>query len=175
MSLTVIARRTEVLFSAYEGYLEKITDMDFQQQPAPGAWSYAEVFSHVYTANQACFMAIENCIKDKAEVTTQKASLPGRIILWTGIFPPVKIKAPKRIAAMVQKITKEDAARHLQQLRDMLQRLLPDIPKAAPNQKAVHPRMGYFDAKQWLRFIEIHTRHHLKQLQRIEKSLKTSR
>lgn len=175
MRVSAIARRTEILFSQYETYLERIAPDDFQRQPVPGEWSYAEVYSHIYTANHACFMALENCIKGKAEVTSLKATLPGRIILFIGLFPPVKIKAPARIAAMVQKIDREDALRQLQQMREMLQKVLPGIPAAAPNQKASHPRMGYFDARQWLRFIEIHTRHHLKQLQRIEKGLKTSR
>ena len=175
MSITATARRTEALFVRYQTFLDQIGENDFQRNPAAGIWSYAEVYSHIFTANQACFMAIGNCINGKAEATNEKARRSGRIILFLGIFPPVKIKAPKRIAEMVQKIDREEAKKQLQQLQDMLRKVLPGIADADSGQKAKHPFLGYFDARQWLRFIEIHTRHHLKQLVRIEKALKNSR
>ena len=174
MSTTAISRRIEALFRRYETLLDQLSESDFQRNPAEGIWSYSEVYSHVFTANQACFMAIGNCINGKAEETVEKAKRSGRLILFLGIFPPVKIKAPKRIAEMVQQIDKTEAQKQMQQLQDMLQKVLPGIAGAPVSQKAKHPFMGYFDARQWLRFIEIHTRHHLKQLGRIEKALKTS-
>ena len=70
---------------------------------------------------------------------------------------------------------KKEAMRFLQEIekfKENLSKLLPEITTASSSQKAKHPRMGLFNAKQWLRFIEIHTRHHEKQLYRIEAALK---
>jgi hypothetical protein len=52
-----------------------------------------------------------------------------------------------------------------------LAKTLPLIAHANSKIKTKHPRLGYLNAKQWLRFIEIHLHHHLKQLNRIENSL----
>ena len=174
MSINRIAKRTEKILLVYEKFLDKIAEKDFQTNPKPGVWSYAEVYSHIFSANQACLMAIDNCMNGKAEETSEKASISGRLILFVGLFPPVKIKAPARIAAMVQKISKEEAARQVQQFRVNFQKKLPYIAGASATQKARHPRLGFFDAKQWLRFIEIHTLHHKKQLYRIQSALKKS-
>lgn len=174
MNIKNIARRTENILSTYEEFLGTIAEKDFQTNPQAGVWSYSEVYSHIFTANQACFMAIENCIDGKAEQTEEKAKISGRVILFLGLFPPVKIKAPKRIAEMVQKIDKASAQKYLQHQREMLARVLPHVAQAPANQKAKHPFMGFFDARQWLRFIEIHTRHHEKQLYRIQSAFKKS-
>jgi len=48
----------------------------------------------------------------------------------------------------------------------------PKVKNANPKIKTKHPVIGYLNAKQWLRFIEIHLNHHLKQLKRIENSFK---
>jgi len=45
------------------------------------------------------------------------------------------------------------------------------VSQASKSQKAKHPRLGLLHARQWLRFIEIHTKHHEKQLYRIQKQL----
>jgi hypothetical protein len=39
--------------------------------------------------------------------------------------------------------------------------------------KSRHPGLGYFNAGEWLRFIEMHMRHHLRQKERIDAFLKT--
>jgi hypothetical protein len=42
--------------------------------------------------------------------------------------------------------------------------------RAQANVKTPHPKLGYLNANQWLRFIEIHLKHHYQQLKRVEKS-----
>lgn len=172
MSIVKIAKQVERVLDRYQGFLNEVSESDFQLKPAEGMWSYAEVYSHIFSANHACLIAIQNCIQAKAIESKEPATFWGRLILFFGIFPPVKIKAPERIAAMVQNISKQEAQQQLQKFRDNLAKLLPEIAHASPTQKAKHPRMGLFNAKQWLRFIEIHTYHHEKQLYRIQAALK---
>lgn len=171
MSLVSIARRTEQILARYEAFLTIISEAQFQQNPAPGVWCYAEVYSHINTVNQACFMAIDNCIKGTATQSGKRIHPAAWLILLLGKFPPVKIKAPARIAAMVQKPSKEEAQQGINQTKAHLKALLSNIGEASLSQKAPHPRLGLLNAPQWLRFIEIHTHHHEKQLHRITKQL----
>ncbi len=172
MSIHKSYRNIEKMLDRYQLFLDKVDETEFQVNPEPGVWSYAEVYSHIFSANYACLIAIQNCVQGKGIESKEQASLAGRIILFLGVFPPVKIKAPERIAAMVKKINKAQAKQEMEKFKENLSKLLPEITTASSSQKAKHPRMGLFNAKQWLRFIEIHTRHHEKQLYRIEAALK---
>lgn len=170
-----MADRTLKILDRYEQFLNQVAESDFQLNPVEGVWSYSEVYSHIFTANHACLIAIQNCIQGKSIDSKEPASIAGRLILFFGIFPPVKIKAPERIAAMVKKISKEEAQVQVQKFRENLIELLPKMEQASPTQKAKHPRMGLFNVRQWLRFIEIHSLHHEKQLYRVKGMLKKSR
>ena len=72
---------------------------------------------------------------------------------------------------MVQKPNKKEALDAIQKSKEKIKAILPKIAGAAPSQKAPHPKLGLLNARQWLRFIEIHTRHHEKQLYRIKADL----
>jgi len=72
---------------------------------------------------------------------------------------------------MVKKITPAEAQELMHRFSLRLQELVPQVSQASPNQKAKHPRLGLLHARQWLRFVEIHTKHHQKQLIRIQKAL----
>ncbi|MEY3678346.1 MAG: hypothetical protein RI924_487 [Bacteroidota bacterium] len=171
MSNEKLSHQTLSLMDQFEQFLNQMSEEEFQRSPVAGGWSYSEVYSHIFSANHACLLAIQHCIQGKGIESSEKASFVGRLILFFGVFPPVKIKAPERIAAMVKKISKVEALDQVQKFRENLQALVPQIAQASPTQKAKHPRMGLFTAPQWLSFIQIHTKHHLKQLYRIQAAL----
>ena len=157
------------LTEAYRTILSTIDDAQFQLTPSIGGWSYSEVYSHIFDASYLSLQAMENCIDGKGE----KHSTPfiAKVILFLGFLPPwKKIKVPKKMESRVKKITKMEAE---EMIRRFSQQLEPDykrLGKARSDIKIPHPRLGYLNARQWLRFIEIHLKHHLKQLKRIENS-----
>jgi hypothetical protein len=79
---------------------------------------------------------------------------------------------PKRLADRVKKINLMAAQQFITDFELQLIKLQATVDQANPKIKVKHPRLGYLNAKQWLRFIEIHLNHHLKQLARIENSFK---
>jgi hypothetical protein len=171
MSINQTASRIEKSTARYEAFLTTLSDADFQRNPADGVWSYAEVYSHIFEANLISLLALEKCVKGTAEEDKSSLHPAVWLILFLGKFPPGKIKAPARIADMVKKITPAEAQQLMHRFRQRLQELVPQVSQASPNQKAKHPRLGLLNARQWLRFIEIHTKHHEKQLYRIQKQL----
>ena len=154
----------------YSNFLNTLSEEDFQKSPESGGWSYSEVYSHIFQSNLGSLIAAEKCINGTGERTRKGTQWVARAILFFGYFPPVKIKAPARIAAMVSKIDKEQARNLIVKFKSRLSDISPGIEKTSPDIKIMHPRLGLLNARQWFRFIEIHSRHHQKQLERIGKN-----
>lgn len=155
----------------YENLLHELTEENFTRNPPDGSWSYSETYSHIFTSGILSFSAIQTCIDAKGIEDKKALSLPVRLILFLGTFPPGRIKAPQKIAALVKKISKKEAEELIQKFKSKLDEVHEQMHLADLNQKVAHPRLGLLNAPQWLRFIEIHTLHHVKQLRRIKKSL----
>ncbi|MBS1501197.1 MAG: DinB family protein, partial [Bacteroidetes bacterium] len=100
-------------------------------------------------------------------------SIIGFFVLTFNRFPPFRVKMPKPLAAAnpVKKISKEEARNLLVKCRRRINEVAAFIPKSSGRCRIKHPRLGMLNARQWFRFILIHSKHHLKQLDRIEKSI----
>ena len=154
----------------YRKQLDTIPDEQFDVTPVIGGWSYAEVYCHILQANLGSSIAIEKCCRKTAEATSKGPNWLGRLMILIGRFPPVKVKAPPSQAAKVVLITKEEARNQLIKLRKRLDEVVPLVKVAPKHYKIKHPSLGMFNAAQWLKFIRIHSLHHLKQLKRIKNS-----
>lgn len=158
------------IVNAYKVKLANQSEDNFTLTPPIGGWSYSEVYSHIFDASLLSLMAMSNCIKGEGEVKSTHFAV--KMILFFGSFPPnKKYIVPKRLAERVKKINLMAAKQFITDFELQLLQALPLIKNADPKIKTKHPRLGYLNAKQWLRFIEIHLNHHLKQLNRIENSL----
>lgn len=155
----------------YENLLNEVSEDVFIKNPPDGSWSYSETFSHIFTSGLLSLSAVQSCLDGKAIENKKPIFWTARMILFFGSFPPGKIKAPKRIAALVKKISKKEAEELLLKFKAKLNEIQEQIHLADSKQKVEHPRLGFLNAKQWIRFIEIHTIHHTKQLNRIKRSL----
>jgi len=171
MSINQTASQIVQATARYEAFLATLSAADFQRNPADGVWSYAEVYSHIFVANLSSLLVLKKCIEGTAEENNKPTHFAVWLILFLGKFPPGKIKAPARIAAMVKKINPAEAQQLMRNFSQGLQELVPQVSEASSSQKSKHPRLGLLNARQWLRFVEIHTKHHEKQLYRIQKQL----
>ncbi|MBC6110602.1 DinB family protein [Pedobacter fastidiosus] len=161
------------IVDAYKAKLSSYSDNIFQDIPPINGWSYSEVYSHIFDSSLLSLMALENSARDKGE--NQPTHFAVKLILFFGSLPPAKkYKVPKRLAERVKKISKTEAMDFILEFEEALDQVYPLVPGAKTNSKTKHPRLGYLNAKQWLRFTEIHLKHHLKQLVRIEKSFQQS-
>ena len=160
------------IVGAYKSKLSTYPDTNFHQTPPILGWSYSEVYSHIFDASLLSLIALENSAKGKGE--DKPTHFIVKLILFFGTFPPAKkYKVPKRLIERVKKISKIEATDFINQFEKELDIAFPSISSAKKNSKTKHPRLGYLNAEQWLRFIEIHLKHHLKQLNRIENSFKS--
>ncbi|MFA6946860.1 MAG: DinB family protein, partial [Pedobacter sp.] len=155
----------------YDDLLATLSDEEFIVSPSDGGWSYSETYSHIFQSNLFSLHAVEKCIVGTGIYNRKTIHWLAWIILFAGRFPPVKIKAPAKIAAMVSKVSREDTRNLIVKFRMRLGDIKSKIKKADPHQKMKHPRLGLLNAKQWFRFIEVHTIHHTRQLKRIGRIL----
>ncbi|KLT64073.1 DinB family protein [Pedobacter sp. BMA] len=159
------------IVKAYKAKLSSYPEDIFQLTPPIDGWSYSEVYSHIFDSSLLSLIALENCIKGKGE--DKPTHFAVKVILFFGAFPPAqKYKVPKRLIDRVKKISKTEALDFILEFEKALEHAYPNVSKANKHIKTPHPRLGYLNAKQWFRFIEIHLKHHLKQLNRIEQSFK---
>lgn len=155
--------------AAYKARLDTFSEEIFQQTPPSGSWSFSEVYFHIFDASILALQTIEDCIKGNGK--RKPTAFVVKMILFFGSLPPgKKYQAPKRLAERLKKISKTEASELIDQFILQLDDELGNIKKADRSIKTLHPGMGYLNACQWLRFAEIHLKHHFKQLKRIEKS-----
>ena len=84
-------------------------------------------------------------------------SLPKLLVMTTGYIPRKKAKAPKFTIPTNENFL-ENIDNYLNSVRENLQMI-----KNLPSQSYIeHPYFGHLDVKQTLKFLKIHTQHHLK-------------
>lgn len=171
MNISSVKVSINKIVDAYFDQLAGFDEEIFQQTPPINGWSYSEVYSHIFDSSILSLTAIENCIQNKGE--NKPTAFIVKLILFFGSFPPAqKYKVPTKLLSRVKKITNEEAIALIKEFKFNFDRIYPLIDNTNNNIKIKHPRLGYLNAKQWFRFIEIHLNHHLKQLNRINKSFK---
>ncbi|MES3016310.1 MAG: DinB family protein [Bacteroidota bacterium] len=158
----------------YEILLQDVSEELFTKSPPEGGWSYSETFSHIFQSNLASLIAVEKCFLKTGILDEKRINWKVWMILFLGRLPPGKFQAPERLASMVKILSKEEAANLIVKFKKRLSELKDKVEKADKYQKIKHPRLGLLNAKQWWRFIEIHTIHHTHQLKRIRSGHKVA-
>jgi hypothetical protein len=158
----------------YERLLDSVSEDVFTATPPMGGWSYAEVYTHIFTTNIVCIAAIDKCIQGKATESSTPLHFLVRMVFLFGRFPRGN-KVPDRFKENVTKATRDEARALIVDFKDKLEAITPATPGASKTQRQKHPRMGMLDAVKWYEFIDIHTRHHKRQLDRISRSFARSR
>jgi len=169
MSIQADKKTIENTLLVYRQKLDEIPDDLFNTTPPGGGWSYGEVYSHIMQATLASFMAVDKCSNGTGKTITKPAGWLARFILFLGVFPGIRFKAPASIAGMTANISKEEARNLIIKVKKRLDEIVPPVAASSQYCKIKHPRFGMLNARQWLRFIGIHLGHHIKQLNRISK------
>lgn len=170
MSISSDQRKIKKSLDFYEEYLKTLNDEVFLYSPDAETWSFSEIYSHVLWVAASSLIAIEQCLNKTATIKSNPVNWKVRLILFLGILPGRNLKAPEIAISNVKKISKEDALNKLIGLKKRLD-LVSSFKKYDEKYKVKHPILGWLDAKLWLRFILVHTKHHIKQLSRLEKRL----
>ncbi|HYH57573.1 MAG TPA: DinB family protein [Anseongella sp.] len=169
-------RRLRDAIDIYEKAMARYSEPLFRHTPAQGVWSLSEMYSHIMITDILGLSSAGKCIRGEGRNRPHSPYLLGRLLLLSGRFPPfIRFNVPRQLESTVKKISLEEAAALIAKVRVKLQHVSQHIAAASPGQKIKHPVLGYLNAAEWVRFVQIHTEHHLGQLNRIEKLLQQSR
>jgi hypothetical protein len=176
MTIEQERKAIEETLDIYRSRLDVIPDDEFDVTPPGGGWSYAEVYSHVLQANLSSTIAAEKCTLSTCKPTSKGRSVIGFFVLTFNRFPPFRVKEPKAVATSMpaKKINKEEARNLLVKCRKRVDSVAALIRDSSPHCKIKHARLGMLNAAQWFKFVLIHSKHHLKQLDRVEKKFQQS-
>src|ERR1700761_1318575 len=129
MNIQKERKAIDAALDEYRVQLDAIPDDLFTVTPPGGGWSFAEVYSHILKTTLGASISLERCAHGNCEPTKEGLTPIGRWVLFTGRFPPVKIKVPQTIAAKmpVEKISKEEARNLLVKCRKRIDSTTPLI------------------------------------------------
>jgi hypothetical protein len=149
--------------TSYERVLQASSEETFTCPSDSGGWSRSQVFSHVFGVNGWILARVEDWPNNTYEQSKRQPMLV-RLIFFLGTLGPKKIKAPKVIQDQVSLLSKKEASDLLEKFKVHLHKVMPTLDSIPSNRGWNHPMMGFLSAHQWYQLIEIHTRHHEKQL-----------
>jgi hypothetical protein len=175
MTLDAERRAIEATLDEYRARLDSIADEQFDATPPAGGWSYAEVYSHIMQATLGSTIALEKCTTSACLPTTKGRNLIGRLVFTLNTIP-IRFKMTPMMAQKnpPKKINKEEARNLIVKCRKRINDVFGLIHDFSPHKRIKHPRFGMLNARHWFKFILIHLNHHIKQLNRIEKNLRSA-
>lgn len=155
-------------------YLHELDGFSMEQlkfQQAEGEWSIGQMYQHlIQSALHMQLRSIEQCLAQSNDSTTKtEKTEEGAAVFEQGSFPPIRIHVPPSPQyTPAQPETKEQLIQGLALVIRRMNEIQPSLEKASVQNTVPHPRLGALNAKEWFLLIEMHYRHHLRQLKRLK-------
>lgn len=168
--MSLVKKYNQILdaLAKYSYKLNGYTDESFLAKKQEGVWSPAEVYAHIITANRITIKGMHKSLADEGTEDNSALSFKAKFIFFTG-----KIPAGRKVPEVVEKRTPKinsiaEAKEQLDLLEGELNEIWDKRELWSETQKLKHPALGLMNNAQWIKFMLIHTNHHLKQLDRIK-------
>ena len=132
-----------------------------------GKWSAAEILEHLTLTYSGTVKGMRRVLSTDGE-GAQKRTLKNRVfaLVVTGIgYMPGGRQAPKGTVPSGAEVNPvETILRNLKQMDEVLREV---EQKKGRRARVVHPVIGPLTVRQWRKFHFVHTRHHMKQIERL--------
>jgi hypothetical protein len=153
--------------------LDDYTITMLHQKPADDSWSLGQVFVHIIDDTNYFIDEIKLALATTDNSHEQMHDNAIAILNNDG-FPDIRIANPSA-SQPPQPGDKNELLEGLTSIKDEMNKLClaNDLEKSVG--KTRHPGLLYFSALEWLRFAEIHIRHHFRQKKRIDDALFTAK
>ena len=141
------------------------------RKPDAKSWSVGQVYMHLLDQTISYnFLQIEQCISSNENMYGEKSE-EGVVVFANNAFPDKKLTGPPDAKDPGQPESIEQLEKIWKDMRSKLALLEEKISVTKYKGKAKHPGLYYLDAWEWIQFIDIHFRHHLRQKERIDRYL----
>jgi hypothetical protein len=147
--------------------LDVFTDGQHAFQPAPDCWSLAGVVQHLVLVEEALVRYGRRQAATRPPRVTLGSRLKERMVLAV-LARDVRVRAPVAAVIPVTHVPIALLGPRWAAARVYLLAYLDELPGPPWARTAfLHPRTGWITAAGGLRFLDAHTRHHLRQIDRI--------
>lgn len=161
------------LIKVYEFYAQKLqnySDQQFNFKQSPDIWSLAEMYDHICKSSSHFFLAnLVRCLEERKGQEGGEMNKNGLNVISYNSFPPIKFKQPaSTVTAKVETGSQEDYKKYLHTLIESMKSTVSKMPEVPTDYKTFHPAFDWLNSHEWLQMLDIHTRHHLRQLEELE-------
>jgi hypothetical protein len=139
-----------------ESLLSNLESKIPQHEVVNPAVSRASVGWHIEHSLLTLNQVMDTLTKSNPEEYKKKFDYRRVIVMWLGKFPRGRIQSPKAVRPTVD-FNEETLRQHLRITREKMKSLF-DLPA---NHYFTHPFLGDFKLRPAIKFLGIHTRHHL--------------
>ncbi|WP_142828623.1 DinB family protein [Planococcus soli] len=160
----------ELLFH-FKQELSNYSPEQLRYIPKEGVWSIGQMYDHIILVAHEYLDSAESCASLNEEQPLGKTRT-GEQLMKAGGFPPVKIRLPDEMNAPPNNSdSQEQLASRLDELIGRLENWEAKVDLINPNYKVEHGGFGWLNAEEWLKLVEMHSRHHLRQKEELESYL----
>lgn len=164
------SRNYHILVHTMEEYRRRLSvysEDSFLKKTNSEKWSPAEVYAHILSANRLSVRGMKKAAEGHGTEDNSPTQWNAKLIFLLG-----KLPKGRKVPEVVQKRTPQyhsiaDAKEALEAFFTELAEVWQSRTKWSKTQKMKHPALGMLNNNQWIKFMKIHSKHHLRQLDRI--------
>lgn len=165
---------SEEIINTIEVWIKDVEQYSFEQicaKPSQNSWSLGQVCVHLIENTLYFLEQISICLSNN-ENATEEMTESAKTMFFNNEFPNDLIEGPPSNDNTCQPNSKDEILSSFAKIKESLIYCETQILNSMCYGKTKHPGLYYFNAIEWLQFIEMHFRHHLRQRDRIKSFLK---
>lgn len=179
MNTTEVLQRFEETVQVYLQELDGFSMEELKYRQVADEWSIGQMYQHlIQSALSMHLRNIELCLNPTGDAPASPTGKTeqGMAIFEQGSFPPIRIQVPPSPQyTPEQPATKEQLMQGLDTVIQRMRQTEPKLGEASLQHTVPHPRFGGLHAQEWFLLIEMHYRHHFRQLNRLKQTLEQQR
>jgi hypothetical protein len=152
------------------GYLDKYSLEDLRKKPRPGSWSLGQVYIHLVEDTQYHVQQMRAALETTSD-SEKEMHDNARKMFDHDSFPDMLIEGASTDDNVRQPEDKEEIITSLNAIRNEVNDMDTDHNFNLSKGKSLHPGLWFFSAAEWLKFTEMHMRHHFHQKKRIDEMI----
>lgn len=147
----------------------------FKEKIKGEGWTMGQVYDHiVYGTYNFHLKHINDCVLRINGSEQGKKKFSATLIFLLGSFPPFRIKGkPASEYVPAQPENPDKFKDEFYKFLKVVHRASKEAGEAKLDYKTPHPNLGMLNAMEWLKLMEMHLRHHIRQKMRMDKSLRS--
>jgi len=172
VSAAKILQKYESTHGTWRARLDPLEEERFTRAPpaGSGSWGIGQICDHIASVAEMLLINADQCAQGNGQ--DKGFQLQPALICLVGSLPPVRINVPDLPPELdhlsnPQKLTKEQALARLDGALERMRSLADAVDRATTRCRSKHPVGGWLHARQWYHMNEMHYRHHLRQLDRL--------